>query len=278
MARLASLAGRGLGMKRRGFSALGLYACIYLVFLYAPVLMLPLFSLNDATYVAFPLHGFTWRWYQELLADSDLHAAALNSLKVAVVASLAATSAGTLTAYALTRGRGVGTRTVAALSVVPLFVPGVILGIALLIVANLIGIGPSLIAVTFGHIIVCLPLSIVIMRGRFAAYSRAVEEAAMDLGAPPWATFRRISLPIAAPGVISCLILSFTTSIDEFIVSFFLVGTQQTLPLFIWSHLRFPTQLPRMLALGTLILLLSCCLVLCAELIRRRGTDKTAFA
>jgi spermidine/putrescine transport system permease protein len=265
-------------MRRRRLSALGIYACLYLIFLYAPVLMLPLFSFNNATYVAFPLHGFTWHWYGELLADDDLHDAALNSLKVAIVASLAATTAGTLTAYALTRGKGVGTRSIAGLSMLPLFVPGVILGIALLIVANLIGLGPSLVAVTFGHIIVCLPLSIVIMRGRFSAYSPAVEEAAMDLGAPPWTTFRRVSLPIAAPGVISCLILSFTTSIDEFIVSFFLVGTQQTLPLFIWSHLRFPTQLPRMLALGTLILLLSCCLVLCAELVRRRGADKTAFA
>jgi spermidine/putrescine transport system permease protein len=260
-------------MKIRG-RMLGLYAALYLVFLYAPVLMLPLFSFNDATYVAFPLRGFTTHWYAQLFADADLRAAALNSLKVAVVASLTATAAGTLTAYALTRRRGIATKPVAVLSVAPLFVPGVILGIGLLIVANLIGLGPSLIAVTFGHIAICLPLSIVIMRGRFAAYSPSLEEAAMDLGAPPWTTFRRISLPIAAPGVFSCLILSFTTSIDEFIVSFFLVGQDQTLPLFIWAHLRFPTQLPRMLALGTIILVLSCLLVLCAEIIRRRGADR----
>jgi spermidine/putrescine transport system permease protein len=264
---------------RRRRSLLGVYAVLYLAFLYGPVLMLPLFSFNNATYVAFPLRGFTTHWYAQLFADADLRAAALNSLKVAVIASLAATSAGTLTAYALSRGRGFATRPVAALSIAPLFIPGVILGIGLLIVANLIGLGPSLIAVTFGHIAVCLPLSIVVMLGRFAAYSPSLEEAAMDLGAPPWTTFRRVSLPIAAPGVLSCLILSFTTSIDEFIVSFFLVGTDQTLPLFIWAHLRFPTQLPRMLALGTLILVLSCLLVLCAEIIRRRGAEKpTAFA
>lgn len=263
-------------MTDRGPRLLKAYALLYLCFLYGPIVMLPLFSLNDAVAVAFPLHGFTLHWYERLFQDQSLHAALRHSLQVAVVASLAATVAGTLTAYALTRGIGLLTRPVAGLAILPLFIPGIILGIALLMVVNLIGIGPSLTAVTIGHVAVCLPLTIVIMRGRFEALSRSIDEAAMDLGATPWTTFRRVSLPLALPGFVSCLILSFTTSIDEFIVSFFLVGTQETLPLYIWDHLRFPEQLPQLLGLGTLILLGSGVLVLCAEFLRRRGAAQSA--
>ena len=251
--------------------ALTVYAVAYLVFLYAPIVMIPLFSLNDSIYVAFPLKGFTGRWYAGLLADDRLQEAFVNSLEIGLLAAAIATAAGTLTAYALARRQVAWPRAVAAVALAPLVIPGVILGIALLIVVNLIGLGPSLTAVLLGHVCLCLPLTIMVMKGRFAAYSAAIEEAAMDLGADEWTTLRRISLPIAMPGIVSCLMLSFTTSFDEFIVSFFLVGTKSTLPLFLWSQLRFPNQLPLMLALGSLILLASGALVLLAEAIRRRG-------
>ncbi len=257
-------------MKRN--RALGFYALFYLAFLYGPVLMLPLFSFNAAATVAFPLTGFSLKWYSQMLSDPSLRAALIASLEVAAVASSIASSAGTLTAYVLTRKRGLLTRPVAVLAVLPLFIPGIILGIALLIAANLIGIGPSLVAVAIGHIAICLPLTIVIMRGRFLAMPLSLDEAAMDLGATPFTAFRRVALPVVLPGFLSCLILSFTTSIDEFIVSFFLVGNQETLPLYIWDHLRFPEQLPMLLALGTLILTASVVLVILAELLRRRGT------
>ncbi len=251
--------------------SLNVYALLYLAFLYGPVLMLPLFSFSSAAVVAFPLGHFTLHWYQRMLTDPTLGAALFASLRVAVAASCVSSIAGTLTAYALTRHRGVLTKPVAGLAVLPLFVPGIILGIALLIAVNLVGIGPSLTAVTIGHIAICLPLTIVIMRGRFLSLPSSLDEAAMDLGARPFTTFRRVALPVALPGFLSCLILTFTTSIDEFIVSFFLVGTQETLPLYIWDHLRFPEQLPMLLALGTLILAASVVLVVLAEFLRRRG-------
>jgi spermidine/putrescine transport system permease protein len=256
-------------MKRN--RALGIYAVFYLAFLYGPVLMLPLFSFNNAATVAFPLTGFSLQWYGRMFSDPSLRAALIASLQVAAAASTISTCAGTLTSYALTRQRGWLTRPVAGLAVLPLFIPGIILGIALLIAVNLIGLGPSLIAVAIGHIAVCLPLTIVIMRGRFMAMPRSLDEAAMDLGASPFTAFRRVALPVVLPGFLSCLILTFTTSIDEFIVSFFLVGDQETLPLYIWDHLRFPEQLPMLLALGTLILSASVVLVLLAEFLRRRG-------
>lgn len=258
-------------MTKFRITGLGLYVLAYCVFLYGPVLVLPLFSLNDAIYVAFPLKGFTWRWYGQLMSDARLHAALLNSASIAVIASVLSTSAGTLTAYTLTRRNSAMARLLTPGALIPLAIPGAVLGIGLLVVANAVGPGPSLIAITIGHIAICLPMTIVIMRGRFHAYSATIEEAATDLGASAWQVFIKISLPVVWPGVLSCLILSFTTSFDEFIVSYFLVGKQQTLPIFIWSSLRYADQLPKILALGTLVLLVSTMLVIWAELIQRRG-------
>ena len=130
-----------------------------------------------------------------------------------------------------------------------------ILGIGLLIGARVVGLAPSLPVVLAGHAVLCMPLSLIIMRAHFRASSPSLEEAALDLGASPLGMFVRVVLPLSLPSLLSCLILSFTTSMDEFVVSFFLVGTSQTLPLFIWDHLRFPLQLPRMMALGSLLLL-----------------------
>jgi len=240
---------------RAGRNFLGGYAVLYLAFLYLPVLMLPLFSFNDSPYAAFPIHHLTWRWYAQLWDDAAAKYALLHSLAVAAPAALISTVAGTLAAYALVRKRGLAAGPVAFLSVAPLLIPGVILGIALLIGARVIGLAPSLPVVLAGHVVLCMPLSLIIMRGHFRAISLSVEEAALDLGASPLGMFLRIVLPLSLPSLLSCLILSFTSSMDEFVVSFFLVGTRQTLPLFIWDHLRFPLLLPRMMALGSLLLL-----------------------
>jgi spermidine/putrescine transport system permease protein len=98
----------------------------------------------------------------------------------------------------------------------------------------------------------------------------------MDLGADEWITFRRVALPLAMPGLVSAFMLAFITSFDEFIVAFFLVGTEPTLPIYIWSQLRFPKQLPSVMALGTVILVVSVILAAIAEHLRRRGTRSSA--
>lgn len=250
---------------------LAVYAGLYLVFLYAPVLMLPLFSFDRSPYLAFPIRSLTTGWYRALLGDPAVGAALLASLRVAVVASMVSTGAGLLAAYALVRDRGVAARPVAALAAAPLLIPGVVLGVAILITARLLGLAPSLPVVAAGHIVICLPLCLVILRGHFRATPRSVEEAARDLGATSFRVMLRIVLPMAAPSLVSCLLLSFTTSMDEFVVSFFLAGRQQTLPIFIWDHLRFPLELPRMMALGTLLLAGSTILALLADRISLRG-------
>lgn len=255
---------------------LALYMALYLVFLYLPTLLIPVFSFNDSIAPVFPLKGMTFKWYQSLVDDPRLREAALNSLLVASASAVVATAVGCLIAYADLRRSTSLARSISLLARLPILLPGVVLGIALLVGINLIGPGPSLGAIVIGHVCFCLPTTVVVMRSRFAAFPRSLEEAAMDLGADEWTTFRRVALPLALPGLLSALMLAFITSFDEFIVAFFLVGTEPTLPIYIWSQLRFPRQLPSVMALGTLILVTSVILAALAESIRRRGVRPSA--
>ena len=160
---------------------------------------------------------------------------------------------------------------ISAIARLPILIPGVIIGISLLILVNLIGFGPSRIAIVLGHVLVALPTTVVVMRSRFAAIPKSILEASLDLGASDWTTFRRVMLPLAAPAVLSAFMLAFLTSFDEFIVAFFLAGTEPTLPLYIWSQLRFPRSLPTVMALGTAILTASIVIAGIAEILRHRG-------
>jgi len=254
------------------------YVVAYLVFLYLPMVLIPLFSFNDAVQAAFPLKGFTLGWYRALAANDSLKGAVANSLLVGAASAAAATACGFAIAYADVRGRSRLARPVALAARLPILMPGVILGIALLVLVNLVGLGPSLPAVVAGHVVFCLPIAVVVLRARLAALPRSLEEAAMDLGADEWTTLRRVVLPLAAPAVASSLMLTFITSFDEFIVAFFLTGTEVTLPIYIWSQLRFPKSLPSVMALGSLILLASVLVVALAEWIRRRAGAEAAAA
>ena len=113
------------------------------------------------------------------------------------------------------------------------------------------------------------------MRSRFAVIPRTIREAALDLGASDWTTFRRVMLPLSLPAIVSAFMLAFLTSFDEFIVAFFLAGTEPTLPLYIWSQLRFPRSLPTVMALGTVILTVSFIIAGLAEILRHRGLGAT---
>ncbi|HEY6633228.1 MAG TPA: ABC transporter permease [Rhizobiaceae bacterium] len=250
---------------------LGVYVLVYILFLYLPVSLIPIFSFNDSIQAAFPLQGFTTAWYSTLLGNSALSGALVNSLAVGFVAASAATLCGITIAYADLHGRSSFSTAISNLARLPILIPGVIVGIALLILINLVGLGPSRTAIVFGHILVALPTTVVIMRGRFSAIPKSIPEAALDLGASDFATFRRVMLPLSLPAIGSAFMLAFLISFDEFIVAFFLAGTEPTLPLYIWAQLRFPKSLPTVMALGTVILAGSILIAAAAELLRRRG-------
>lgn len=256
---------------KQGGGWLGAYVLAYLVFLYLPILLIPLFSFNDSIQAAFPLQGFTLEWYATLFGNSALSGALGNSLVIGATAATGATLCGITVSYMDLYGRSPLAATISAIARLPILIPGVIVGISLLILVNLIGFGPSRTAIVLGHILMALPTTVVIMKSRFAAIPKTIREAALDLGASDWTTFRRVMLPLSLPAIVSAFMLAFLISFDEFIVAFFLAGTEPTLPLYIWSQLRFPKSLPTVMALGTTILAVSFVIAAIAEILRHRG-------
>ncbi len=264
--------GRAAPGKRR-MSGLAVYAVIYLVFIYVPVLFLPLFSFNDSIYVAFPLKGFTLAWYGKMVNSPGLIAALTNSVKVGATVAVISTIFGTLAAKAVTRYRLPGRGATIGFIMLPLVIPGIIMGIALLLLANFVGVKLSLFTIGLGHMLVTVPFAMLVMISRLEGFDKNLEEASLDLGENGWTTFWRVTFPLAIPGLIASLLLTFTISFDEFILAFFLAGTDVTLPIYIWSQLRFPAKLPSVLALGACILAASFVLVTFAEWFRRRGVQ-----
>ena len=247
------------------------YALIYIAFLYIPVLFLPLFSFNDSIYVAFPLRDFTLKWYGQMFTNQPLFAALMNSLKVGVATSVLATFLGVFAAKAVTRYRMPGRTPLVSFIMLPLVIPGIIFGVALLILMSSMGIRLSLYTITMGHILVCVPFAMATLIPRFEGFDKSIEEASADLGENMWGTFWRVTFPMVFPGIVASLLLCFTISFDEFIMAFFLSGTDPTLPLYMWGQLRFPAKLPGVLALGSVILVVSFLVVFFSQWIRNRG-------
>jgi spermidine/putrescine transport system permease protein len=251
-----------------------LYAFAYLAFLYVPVLVLPVFSFNNSQFIAFPLSGFTTRWYGALAADSVLRHALSNSLKVGIVTALLSTMLGLAVARAVTRYRLRGAGAALGFISLPLFIPDIVLGLSLLMLLGAVGLPLSLAAVVLGHLLVCVPFALTVLIARFEGFDKNLEEASADLGEDGWMTFWRVTFPLMLPGITASLLLTFITSFDEFLVAYFLSGTEATLPIYIWGQLRFPERLPMVLALGAIILAVSVALVIAAEYVRNLGVKK----
>lgn len=258
-------------MKGGGFRV---YVFGYLIFLYAPIILLPLFAFNDATIISFPLTGFTTKWFGAMLNNPPLQLAVKNSLMVAVTSAVIATCLGVFAARASTRYKFPFKGGIMGLIMLPLVLPEIIVAVSLLVVLLGIGINLSLFTVILGHVLICTPFAIAILSSAFQGLDRSLEEAAYDLGETAFSTFRLIILPLVMPGVIASLLISFTISLDEFIIAFFLAGTETTLPIYIFSQFRFPKAVPVIMALGTILVCLSIILLTIAEIFRRRGIAK----
>lgn len=250
------------------------YALAYLVFLYAPILLLPVFAFNDGTIIAFPLQGFTTKWFEAAAGDAALARALKNSLIIAVSASVLATCLGVFTARAMTRYDFPLKAGISGLVMLPLVLPEVLVAVSLMGVLLGLGIPLSIWTVILGHVLICTPYAVAILTSAFQSLDRSLEEAAYDLGESRLSTFRLIILPLVAPGLVSSLLIAFTISLDEFIIAFFLAGTEPTLPTYIFSQFRFPKNVPIIMALGTALVVLSIALLTIAEYFRRRGIAK----
>lgn len=250
------------------------YYWLMAAFLLLPILVLIVFSFNDSTLLVFPLSGFTTRWYQELLIADELVQAAGNSLVVGLISSSVATVLGGAAGIAIARYnfrlRGVFLN----LATLPLVIPYVVLGVAMLILFTALGVEMNLVTVTIGHTIVNLPYVMLIVSARLSGFADNLEEAAMDLGATYWGTLMRVTVPISMPALVAAFLSSFTLSFDEFSLAFFLTGTQNTLPVYLYSMLRFPSRLPLAVTTAAVVMVVSLVLLVVSEWLRRIGMDR----
>ena len=249
------------------------YVVIYLLFLYIPSLMLPVFSFNDSIQMSLPLKGFTLDWYLGIPDRPGLLEALGNSFRLAIPVAIVTTTLATLAAKALTRYRMPGQGAALGFILLPMVMPGIILAVGLLALTQAAGVQPSLWSIGVAHVVVNLPFSTLVIRARLEGFAQDIEESAQDLGENAWMTFWRVTFPLILPGIGACLILSFTASFDEFLFALFLGGNDVTLPVYMWTQVRFPQTLPTILALGTCIFAGSVLLIGTAEWLRRMDSQ-----
>jgi spermidine/putrescine transport system permease protein len=255
--------------RRRHGRALGGYFVLLVALLYLPIGILFLFSINSNTAISFPLRGFTLDWYERIFSEPALLRAVWNSIQVAIVSSTVATALGTMIALALSRFEFRGKGLLASLAVLPLIVPYVVLAIALLILFRAFDFPLSLLTVGAAHVVVALPFVTLIVLARVAGFDRALEDAAMDLGASYPTTLRLVVLPIVSPAIVASWLVAFTVSIDEVALALFLAGRDPTFPVYLAGQIRFTGALPVLVAAAVLLMIGSITLVLIAERIRR---------
>src|SRR5947207_1841727 len=201
----------------------------------------------------------------QFLTNADLRGALETSAIIAALSSVGAVVLGVLASIALTRRRFRGRAAVSALLLSPLVIPYVVFGISLLLLFHQLGVPRSLLTVVIGHIVISLPYTILVLVPRLDQIDVSLEEAAFDLGASRLRTFRSITLPLILPAVVSAFLIAFTTSFDEYAVASFVVGTRVTFPIYLYSALRFPNQLPQVIAVAVVVMVLSLVVVVAAE-------------
>ena len=258
-----------VALSRTGAWVLRIFFALVVLFLYAPIVILVIFSFNDSALPSFPLSGFTWRWYHQFLVNGELRAALETSAIVAALSSVGAVLLGILASIALVRRRFPGKSPVSALLLSPLVIPYVVFGISLLLFFHAVGIPRTVLTVVIGHVVITLPYTILVLMPRLQQIDVSLEEAAYDLGASRLRTFRSITLPLLLPAVVSAFLIAFTTSFDEYAVASFVVGSRLTFPIYLYSALRFPNQLPQVIAVAVVVITISLVVVVGAELGRR---------
>lgn len=230
-------------------------------FLYLPIVVMILMAFNKSPYYQLPIE-WSLVWFRALVADQHLQVAALNSLWIAIVTAIIAGALGTFAALGLARYRFAGRGFLQGLLLPPIAIPWIIIGSAMLILAFWTGIGRGLHSILIGHVALALPYAIMVVGSRIAGQSANLEEAAATLGADPRQVFRRITLPLIAPGIVAASLFSFATSFDMFVISYFLAAPgQTTLPVEIYASIKEGFT-PVINVVSTILILVSFAVVL----------------
>jgi ABC-type spermidine/putrescine transport system permease subunit II len=235
--------------------ALRAWAAVVLVFIYLPIAVLIVFSFEDSKTIGFPIRGLSTRWYEGIPGNDQLVGAIWTSILIAVVVAVVSTVVGTMAAFPLIRARLRWPNAVRVLVTMPIMVPGVLLGVGLLVfLAGVLHVRLSLLTVVAGHLVLTMPFVVLIVSARLQGFDRRLEWAAADLGASPARTLRHVVLPLIAPAIVAGALISVTLSIDEFVVTFFTIGSQLTLPIYIYTQIKFGVT-PEVNAVATLLLI-----------------------
>ena len=264
-------------MRRLSFPLRMASGALY-IFLYAPIAAVTIYSFNAARFGA-SWKGFTTRWYGVLWENSQATNAAWNTLVLAMLSTLVSTLLGTLLGYGLSRYRFPGKTLAARLLYVPVFVPDIVLAVSLLLFYSLLRRWSAffelgLATMVLAHVTFQIPFVAIVVRSRLFDLDPAIEEAAHDLGADSWQTFRHVTLPMMFPGVVAGALLAFTLSLDDFVVSFFTSGPgSTTLPILIYSSIKRGIT-PDINALSTLLVVASILGTFSVMLFQRGGTAK----
>lgn len=241
------------------------------LFLYLPIVILIVYSFNDSGRGAATVwQGFTLNWYTEVFNNTSIINAAKVSLWVAFWSTVVSTILGTFTAIAMERFKFWGKVTYDAILYLPIIIPDIVMALSTLLFFVTLGISLSRYTILIAHIAFNIAFVAIVVRARLADMDDSLEEAASDLGANPWDTFRLVTLPLLLPGIISGALLAFTLSLDDFVITFFVAGPgSTTLPVQVYSMIRFGIT-PEINAVSTLLFLGSTLLVMVSLVLQRR--------
>jgi ABC-type spermidine/putrescine transport system permease subunit II len=234
---------------------LSVYGVGIYIFLFAPIAVLILLSFNSSNVVGFPMAGFTTNWYAMLPKDTIILDALSRTLLVAFWVTVLSTLIGTMAAFPLVRANIKNRGGVRVFITLPIMMPGLLIGVAILVLAsNVLHIQPSLKVAIIGQTVLATPFVILVVSSRLEALDRNFERAAADLGAGPVQRLLYVVLPLVYPGIIAGALIAATLSLDEFVVTNFIIGADQTLPIYIYNQLKFGIT-PEVNALATMMLL-----------------------
>jgi spermidine/putrescine transport system permease protein len=240
---------------------LGGYALAIYVFLFGPIVLLVLFSFNANRYGTFPITGWTLTWYRQAFSDYQVHDAVTTTLKVALQVTVISTIVGAAAAFPLVRSRLPFREGIRIIFILPIMIPGLLIGVSLLVLFTSTfhwTLSPE--TAVIGQSVYTTPFVILLVAARLQGFDSALERAAADLGANAFQRLRRIVLPLILPAILAGALFAFTLSLDEFIITYFLIGGHNTLPIFIYTQVKFGitpevNAVASMLLAGSLLLL-----------------------
>jgi spermidine/putrescine transport system permease protein len=254
---------------------LTVYSLLFFAYLLLPIAVVVVFSFNHpAGKFNYTWQGFTWDNWIHWDGVPGIRSAIVLSLEIALIASLVATALGTLIALALVRYGFRGRGATNILIFLPLSTPEIVLGASLLtLFLNVTWLPLGFWTILIAHVMFCISFAVVTVKARLVGFDRHLEEAAMDLGANEWVTFRKVTMPLIAPAILAALLLCFAISIDDFVVTYFNSGASVTFPLFVWGAARIGTP-PQVNVIGTAIFVVAATLMLANVVLQRVRTAR----